>query len=56
MRKMLVIPAALLLCFTFSTPAFAARHKVPVFSNKETTVEHEQDESHLYRLGGLARG
>ena len=38
MRKLWVVLTALLLCFTFSTPAFAARHKVPVFSNKETTV------------------
>jgi len=39
MRKLWVVVAALLLCFTFSTPAFAARHKVKEYNNKETTVD-----------------
>ncbi len=39
MKKIGVFLAALFLCLTFVTPAFAARHKVPVFHNKETTVD-----------------
>jgi hypothetical protein len=39
MRKMAFAFTALVLYLSFSTPAFAARHKVPVFHNKETTVD-----------------
>lgn len=39
MKKTWVLLAALLLCVTFPTTMFAARHKVPVFSHKETTVD-----------------
>ena len=39
MKKLWVILVALFLCFSFSTPALAARHKVPVYPNKETTVD-----------------
>jgi hypothetical protein len=39
MKKILVCLAALMLCSMFTTPALAARHKVPVYPNKETTVD-----------------
>ncbi len=39
MRRLVTSIVLMLLCLAFPTRSFAARHKVPVYPNKETTVD-----------------
>jgi|SRR5580658_1211484 hypothetical protein len=53
-KRLVVVAALLLLCISFPPPSLAARHKVPRYLTKETTVDMK-DMNHVF-LGWVDLG